>query len=48
MPLHIFAPGYELRLKTGPQPGLANLAASVLQLLGYRAPEDYQASLLVD
>ena len=48
VPLHIFAPGYELRLKTGQQPGLANLAASVLQLLGYQAPEDYQASLFED
>ena len=29
-------------------PGLANLAASVLYLLGYRAPKDYNASLITD
>ena len=29
-----------------PEAGLANLAASLLQLLGYEAPEDYEPSLL--
>jgi hypothetical protein len=29
-------------------PGLANVAATVLHLLGYRAPEDYEPSLIAD
>ena len=47
VPLHIFAPGHALRLADGiPEPGLANVAATVLQLMGLRAPEDYERSLL--
>jgi 2,3-bisphosphoglycerate-independent phosphoglycerate mutase len=48
VPLHVFAPGHDLRLAGGQKPGLANLAATVLQLLGYAAPEDYRPSLLAD
>ncbi|MBW2271180.1 MAG: 2,3-bisphosphoglycerate-independent phosphoglycerate mutase [Deltaproteobacteria bacterium] len=48
VPLHVFAPGHDLRLKPGRKVGLANLAATVLQLLGYAAPADYHASLLED
>jgi hypothetical protein len=29
-------------------PGLANIAASVLHLMGFGAPEDWQPSLLSD
>ena len=53
VPLHVFAPGArgaKLSLDTAAvgqkAPGLANLAASVLTLLGYAAPEDYEASLV--
>jgi 2,3-bisphosphoglycerate-independent phosphoglycerate mutase len=47
VPLHLYAPGHELALRTDlREPGLANLAATVLALLGYEAPEDYEASLL--
>ncbi len=47
VPLHVYAPGLELRLRADlERPGLANLAATVLQLMGYRAPDDYARSLL--
>jgi len=47
VPCSIFAPGHELALHGGlAKPGLANAAATILQLLGYAAPEDYGASLL--
>ena len=46
VPLHVFAPGYELAIDAPAAPGLANLAATVLQLLGHAAPEDYHPSLL--
>jgi 2,3-bisphosphoglycerate-independent phosphoglycerate mutase len=47
VPLHIFAPGHELRLRKDLQAaGLANIAATVLHLMGYRAPADYAPSLL--
>ena len=50
VPLHVYAPGHPLRLsphaaKTA-QPGLANLASTILALLGYDAPEDYAPSLV--
>lgn len=47
VPFHVFAPGRELRIRRdlGAR-GLANLAATLLHLLGYQAPEDYQPSLL--
>ncbi|MDJ0853321.1 MAG: 2,3-bisphosphoglycerate-independent phosphoglycerate mutase [Myxococcota bacterium] len=47
VPCHILAPGQELRIRRdlGSQ-GLANLAATLLHLLGYEAPDDYQPSLI--
>jgi 2,3-bisphosphoglycerate-independent phosphoglycerate mutase len=47
VPFYVYAPGAELALAPGiAEPGLANLAATLLQLLGLSAPEDYAASLL--
>ncbi len=50
VPLHVYAPGAKIELDMKSwgrvKPGLANLAASVLTLLGYEAPEDYRASLI--
>ena len=49
VPCHLWAPGHALRLTPAvPHPGLANIAASVLHLMGYRAPEDWHPSLLAD
>ena len=47
VPFYVYAPGAELRL--GPaaaDAALANLAATLLHLMGYAAPEDYAPSLL--
>jgi 2,3-bisphosphoglycerate-independent phosphoglycerate mutase len=38
-------PGYKLRQDL-PAAGLSNIAATVLNLLGYEAPEDYDPSLI--
>jgi 2,3-bisphosphoglycerate-independent phosphoglycerate mutase len=47
VPLHILAPGYDLALRTGGAvAGLGNVAPTLLQLLGYRAPEGYLPPLL--
>jgi 2,3-bisphosphoglycerate-independent phosphoglycerate mutase len=47
VPLHVFAPGRSLRIDPGVRaPGLANVAATVLHLLGLQAPDDYAPSLL--
>ena len=50
VPLHVYAPGRDLRLSqhaaAAAQPGLANLASTILALLGYDAPEDYAPSLI--
>jgi len=47
VPFHIYAPGQRLSLDPKRKQGtLANVAATVLQLMGYRAPEDYEDSLL--
>jgi 2,3-bisphosphoglycerate-independent phosphoglycerate mutase len=47
VPLHIFAPGRSLALaRDVAAPGLVHVAATVLQLLGLQAPEDYERSLL--
>ncbi|MCA9615785.1 MAG: 2,3-bisphosphoglycerate-independent phosphoglycerate mutase, partial [Myxococcales bacterium] len=46
VPLHVWAPGRSLSLAKVAQPGLANVAATVLQLLGYERPEGYEPSLL--
>jgi 2,3-bisphosphoglycerate-independent phosphoglycerate mutase len=47
VPCYLYAPGHPLALADAKSPpGLANLAATLLQLLGLEAPEDYAASLL--
>jgi 2,3-bisphosphoglycerate-independent phosphoglycerate mutase len=47
VPFYVYAPGASLALdRAVAAPGLANLAATVLQLLGFAAPEGYAASLL--
>jgi 2,3-bisphosphoglycerate-independent phosphoglycerate mutase len=47
VPFYVFAPGYEFQIDASVNaPGLANVAATVLHLLGYAAPEGYGASLL--
>lgn len=53
VPLHLYAPGargaglaLDAKAARGGAPGLANLAASVLMLLGYEAPEDYEPSIV--
>jgi len=56
VPLHILAPGTSLELvssesgksrSAGPAaPGLANLASTILYLMGYDAPDDYEPSLI--
>ncbi len=46
VPCWIHAPGHELTMRSVPGAGLANLAATILQLMGYAAPEDYHRSLL--
>jgi 2,3-bisphosphoglycerate-independent phosphoglycerate mutase len=47
VPCHIYAPGASVALDTGVQSaGLANLAATLLALMGWQAPEGYAPSLL--
>lgn len=47
VPFHVYAPGYDLRMAAGLKtPGLANVAATTLELLGFAAPEGYAPSLL--
>ncbi|GAB4109816.1 MAG: 2,3-bisphosphoglycerate-independent phosphoglycerate mutase [Sandaracinaceae bacterium] len=48
VPCYLYAPGRgDLALDGAlAKPGLANVAATVLELLGYEAPEDYARSLL--
>jgi 2,3-bisphosphoglycerate-independent phosphoglycerate mutase len=47
VPCHVYAPGASLALDPGVRaPGLANLAATVLALMGWQAPADYAPSLL--
>ncbi len=47
VPFLVYAPSAKLRIdESVPKPGLANVAASVLYLLGLEAPEDYERSLL--
>lgn len=47
VPFHVYAPGYALRLNEQVQgPGLANVAATALQLMGFKAPADYAPSVL--
>ncbi len=48
VPCIIYAPGLDLQMDYSVQaPGLSNLAATVLQLLGYAAPDDYHPGLLL-
>jgi 2,3-bisphosphoglycerate-independent phosphoglycerate mutase len=48
VPFMIFDPRYrdEYRLAEHEKPGLANVAATLLMLLGYDPPEDYMPSLI--
>ncbi|HEB89583.1 MAG TPA: 2,3-bisphosphoglycerate-independent phosphoglycerate mutase [Deltaproteobacteria bacterium] len=47
VPFHLFAPGTEIRLvPQSTHPGLANLAATILDLLGFIPPDDYEPSLI--
>lgn len=47
VPLHVFAPGYDLHIAGDlGDPGLANVAATSMHLLGFDAPEGYARSLL--
>jgi 2,3-bisphosphoglycerate-independent phosphoglycerate mutase len=49
VPFHVFAPGQRVALDGRlARTGLDNVAATVLDLLGYRAPDDYAPSLLAD
>jgi 2,3-bisphosphoglycerate-independent phosphoglycerate mutase len=49
VPFYVYAPSLPaLRIDAGVKhPRLANVAATVLQLMGYRAPDDYEPALLV-
>ena len=47
-PFHVYAPGHDLRVRTASGASLANVAATLLQLLGFAAPEGYRPSLLED
>jgi len=47
VPLYLAEPTGSLRLRQDePEPGLSNIAATVLHLLGLQAPDDYRASLI--
>lgn len=49
VPLYVYAPDSNLRIAgTVNDPGLANVAATILHLMGYAAPKDYARSLLAD
>ena len=49
VPFYVYAPGAPLALSSRvEEPGLANLAATVLQLLGFAPPEGYAPSLLAE
>jgi 2,3-bisphosphoglycerate-independent phosphoglycerate mutase len=47
VPLHVFAPTAPISMRADlPRAGLANLAATILYLMGSEAPEDYEPSLV--
>jgi len=50
VPLHAYVPGGKICLDAGPlgkaKPGLANLAGSILTLMGFEAPEGFEPSLV--
>jgi len=48
VPFHVYAPGHDLRVRNSQDAGLANVAATLLQLLGFAAPDGYRPSLLED
>ncbi len=47
VPLHVFAPSISVQLASHRSaPGLASLASTILDLMGYDAPEGYESSLI--
>ena len=46
VPCHLWAPGHALKKSGVEAPGLANVAATVMHLLGYAKPEHMEPSLL--
>jgi len=48
VPFIIYDPGYrgEYRMADVPEKGLSNIAATLLNLLGYEKPDDYDPSLI--
>jgi 2,3-bisphosphoglycerate-independent phosphoglycerate mutase len=48
VPCSIWVPERRLALREIANPGLANVAATLLQLMGFAAPEGYEPSLLAD
>jgi 2,3-bisphosphoglycerate-independent phosphoglycerate mutase len=47
VPCYVYAPSIPIAIDARVEsPGLANLAATLLQLMGYQAPEDYLPSIL--
>ena len=48
MPSYVYVPGNDtLRLdETVQNPGIANIAATTFQLLGYKRPEGYEPSII--
>ena len=47
VPFHLFAPGWDFTIDdTVTAPGLSNVAATVLHLMGYAAPAGYDPSIL--
>jgi len=46
VPCHLWAPGQALKASGVESPGLANVAATVMHLLGYEKPEHMEPSLL--
>ncbi|MBW2458647.1 MAG: 2,3-bisphosphoglycerate-independent phosphoglycerate mutase [Deltaproteobacteria bacterium] len=47
VPFHLFAPGTDLTIDEGVKtPGLSNVAATILHLMGYAAPKGYDPSIL--
>jgi 2,3-bisphosphoglycerate-independent phosphoglycerate mutase len=47
VPFLLYAPGYKLAIDDNvDDPSLANVAASVLYLLGFEAPQGYQRPLI--
>jgi 2,3-bisphosphoglycerate-independent phosphoglycerate mutase len=47
VPFLVYAPGYKLAIDDKVDtPGLSNIAASVLNLLGFQAPDDFRPSLI--